>query len=136
MSVLTVLSGILLGIGVLLIAIAAVGLVRLPDPYSRLNAVTKAATLALAFVIAGAWLADPGWLEAVEALLAVWLLVVTAPVAGHAIGRALHRSGVPLGERARYDERDEPPAPPPGVDEAAGSETGPERDLDAGEPDH
>ncbi|WP_100444815.1 monovalent cation/H(+) antiporter subunit G [Glycomyces xiaoerkulensis] len=108
-----VLSGVFLGLGVLLIAIASIGLVRLPDAYSRLNAVTKAATLALFLVLAGAWLSEPGWYAAVEATLAAWLLAVTAPAAGHAIGRALHRTGTPLGERCRYDERDEP-RPDPG----------------------
>ncbi|GAB3652793.1 cation:proton antiporter [Glycomyces tarimensis] len=104
MSALEVMSWACLGLGVWLIAVAAVGYLRLPDPYSRLNAVTKAATLGLVLVLAGAWMAEPGWLAAVEVLLATWLLLTTAPVGGYAIGRALHRSGVPLGKRARYDE--------------------------------
>lgn len=109
------LSWLCLGLGIMLIVTAAVGLLRLPDPYSRLNAVTKAATLALFLVLAGAWLADPGWYSAVETLLTAWFLMLTAPVTGHAIGRSLHRSGVPLGERARYDERDEPAPSDPAI---------------------
>lgn len=112
MSPLQVASWALLGLGVLLVVVAAVGLVRLPDPYSRLNEVTKASTLAMWLAVTGAWLAEPGWMSAVEAALAILLLAVTAPAAGHAIGRALHRAGVPLGERACYDERDEPPLRP------------------------
>lgn len=106
MSPLQVSSWVLLGLGVLLVVVAAVGLVRLPDPYSRLNEVTKASTLAMWLSVTGAWLADPGWVSAVEAVLAIVLLAVTAPAAGHAIGRALHRSGVPLGDRSCYDERE------------------------------
>jgi multicomponent Na+:H+ antiporter subunit G len=101
---LDVLSWTALAAGVGLVAIAAVGYVRLPDPYSRLNAVTKAAALGLVLVLTGAWLAEPGWLAAVEVLLAMWLLLTTAPVGGYAIGRALHRTGASLGPRARYDE--------------------------------
>ncbi|MCC3761769.1 monovalent cation/H(+) antiporter subunit G [Glycomyces sp. TRM65418] len=104
MNALEAMSWACMGLGVWLIAVAAVGYVRLPDPYSRLNAVTKASALGLVLVLVGAWMAEPGWLEAVEVLLAIWLLLTTAPVGGYAIGRALHRSGVPLGPRAGYDE--------------------------------
>lgn len=50
-----------------------VGLLRLPDIFSRLHALTKADNLGLGFVVAGLALQAPGWLAAAK-LLAVWLI--------------------------------------------------------------
>lgn len=89
--------------GALLFVVAALGLVRFPDVYSRISAVTKAATLGVILVLLGVLLIDPSWRAAVAVVLAVVLQVVTSPVGGYALGRAAHRSGAPLAPGSRYD---------------------------------
>lgn len=76
----------ILGAG--LLAVAALGLLRLPDALSRQHAATKAATLALGCMLAGLALlqASPAWWIRIAALVA--LLVLTVPVASHALARA------------------------------------------------
>jgi len=76
----------------LVLLIAAIGVLRLPDPLSRQHAATKAATLGvvlfalgLALIAAGdGW----GWSWVVRLGLMVVLLLVTLPLASHAVARA------------------------------------------------
>jgi multicomponent Na+:H+ antiporter subunit G len=77
----------LLGLGLLVLAVAGIGLLRLPDALSRQHASTKAGTLGLALMIAGTFLAggQDGWLPRLLALAAI--LMLTLPVAGHALAR-------------------------------------------------
>lgn len=100
---------VVIGLGVALFAVAAVGLVRFPDTYSRLSAVTKAATLGVCLVLVGVLVVDPTWRAAVAVVLAVALQLVTSPVGGFALGRAVYHTGTPLAPGARYDDlaRDE-----------------------------
>lgn len=58
-----------------------VGLLRLPDLYSRLHALTKADNLGLGLLVAGLLLRSDDLLTALKLLL-VWVLVLTASAAG------------------------------------------------------
>ncbi|MDQ4144359.1 MAG: monovalent cation/H(+) antiporter subunit G [Actinomycetota bacterium] len=94
----------LIGLGAALMLLAGVGVVRLPDVFSRMHAGTKAASLGLACVLTGAAILVSDPVATVKVLLAILFQFVTAPVAAHAIGRAAYRAGVPMWEGTRYDE--------------------------------
>lgn len=85
------LGGILLVAGAAWAVLAAVGVLKFDDIYSRLHAATKATTLALLVVLAGAALHLDGR-DAAKLALVGLLVFVTAPVGAHLIGRAVHRS--------------------------------------------
>jgi multicomponent Na+:H+ antiporter subunit G len=104
MSVLDIASGICVGIGIFFIAVAALGIIRLPDVYSRLSAVTKAATLGVVLILAGAFLHKPSWPALITLGLAAMLQFITAPVGGFALGRAAFRSKSPLAASTGYDQ--------------------------------
>ena len=73
--------------------VAAIGLWRMPDVFSRLHCTTKAGTLGATLLVIALAVssADPAiWARA--AVLAIFLLV-TGPIAGHAIARAAWRAG-------------------------------------------
>lgn len=57
--------------------IAALGLLRLPDSFCRLHAVTKADTLGFGLIVLGLILRDPHWHAAGQMLL-VWLLIMAS----------------------------------------------------------
>lgn len=78
-------------LGAALLAVAALGLLRLPDALARQHAATKAATLALGVMTGGLLLLHhgPGWW--VRGGLLVLVLALTVPVASHALGRAAAR---------------------------------------------
>ena len=78
-------------IGILVILVAAAGLVRLPDALSRQHAATKAGTVAVIMIAAGTALIiqDAAWTW--RLLVIVMLLMLTLPLASHALGRAAAR---------------------------------------------
>lgn len=95
---------VFVAVGVALIAIGGLGLVRLPDVYNRMNAVSKAAGLGLVSVLVGALLLMPSPVTAVVLLLAAVLQLFTAPLGAYAIGTAAYGQQVPPAEATRYDE--------------------------------
>jgi multicomponent Na+:H+ antiporter subunit G len=88
-------------LGTVVLLIAAVGLVRLPDALSRQHAATKAGTLGVALVALGAGLAAGEWAWTWRLLVIGGVLVVTLPVASHALARAALREHDGDGSTAR-----------------------------------
>jgi multicomponent Na+:H+ antiporter subunit G len=90
--------------------LGCIGLVRLPDVYNRLQAATKCVTLGTCSILLGAalWMlysgADFGAPGAVKALLCLAFILVSSPVAAHAIARGAHRSGIRLWDGSVGDE--------------------------------
>lgn len=70
-------SGCLLVIGVIFFLAGAVGLVRFPDVYTRLHALTKSDNVGLGFVVAGLALQAESWFV-IGKLLLIWVLVLLA----------------------------------------------------------
>jgi multicomponent Na+:H+ antiporter subunit G len=94
-------------IGTGLVALSALGLVRLPDVYNRVNAVSKAAALGVCCVLLGVLVLLPGPVTAVFLALSIALQMLTAPFGAYAVGRAAYRSGAPFtGTTHRNDLRD------------------------------
>jgi multicomponent Na+:H+ antiporter subunit G len=86
--------------GTALGAVGALGLVRLPDVFGRMHAGTKAPTLGLVLVSAGALLRLGDISDVALLLLVVMLQFLTAPVGAHLIGRAAYDSGGLVDERS------------------------------------
>lgn len=101
-----VIGGVLIGLGVLLCLLAGLGLLRLPDVFTRSSAATKAVGLGVALIFAGTACVIGTAEAAVKMTLAIILQFLTAPVAGHVIGRAAYRAGTPLWEGTVVDELD------------------------------
>lgn len=108
----TVLGAASLAGGCLLFVVAAIGLIRLPDAYTRLTAVTKSATLGICLLFVGVLVLDPSLSAAIKLLAAIALQLITAPVGGFALSRATYRAGVPLPPNLRYDELSGHPGAP------------------------
>ena len=86
------LADIFLLIGALFSFLAALGLLRMPDVYNRIQVGTKAATLgAIAFFIGVAILQPQWWPKLL--VIAVFVLL-TNPVSSSSIARALYIAGV------------------------------------------
>ncbi len=83
-----VIAGILILLGAAFTFIAALGLVRLPDIFTRMHASTKAGVLgsSLILISGGILFGDGGtWARVIAA---IFFLLLTAPIAAHMIGRA------------------------------------------------
>lgn len=70
-------SASLLSIGVMFFFAGTVGLLRLPDVYTRLHALTKADNVGLGLIVAGLALQAPSLAVAAK-LIFIWLLVLVA----------------------------------------------------------
>lgn len=90
------LIAILLTVGTLFAVIAAVGILRMPDFYMRISATTKASTLGVTFILGATALYFNDAAVSGKIIAIIAFIVLTTPVAAHMIGRAAHRSGVPL----------------------------------------
>lgn len=77
MSVPELLSNILLVIGAAFFLAGTIGLLRFPDIYTRLHALTKVDNLGLGFTVLGLVIQAPGVLAALKLIL-IWLLALLA----------------------------------------------------------
>jgi multicomponent Na+:H+ antiporter subunit G len=94
----------LLVAGALFLLLAAVGVFRLPDVYTRMQAATKAATLGAGCTLSAVAVYFDDFGVTVRALLVVAFIFLTAPVAAHMIGRAAYIIGVPFWHGTKIDE--------------------------------
>jgi multicomponent Na+:H+ antiporter subunit G len=85
---------VLLTLGAALVLLAAVGLLRLPDLYTRMHATTKPATLGVSLMVSALALHAGELGIATRAALVVVFFLLTAPVAAQRLGHAAHRAGV------------------------------------------
>ncbi len=93
-------------IGAFLSLVAAFGVIRLPDVYTRNHAASKAATLGVLAVLLGTFLyfyMKEGQVNS-RVILGIVFIFVTSPVAGHLISRAAYNSGVKLWDKSVQDD--------------------------------
>jgi len=81
--------------GALFFLAGTVGLLRFPDPFTRLHALTKADNLALGLVVLGL-LPQAGSVAGALKLVCIWLLaLLSGASASQLIARSLRRGGSP-----------------------------------------
>ena len=76
----------------------AVGIVRMPDTFSRMQSSTNITTLGILLTLVGAFLyfllVMHSWGSAAKVVVIGVLTIVANPVGGHAVARAAYRIGV------------------------------------------
>jgi multicomponent Na+:H+ antiporter subunit G len=96
---------ILCAIGLFFSLSGAVGILRMPDVYTRVQCSSKTVTLgALPLLIAVALAKGPLTTYGSRALLVAILLLVLNPLAAHALVRAAYKTGVPMWSGSVVDE--------------------------------
>jgi multicomponent Na+:H+ antiporter subunit G len=95
---------LLIGLGALFMLIASIGLLRLPDFYLRMSAITKAATLGLGMVLLGVAIHFDDIGVFAKSFVIITFLMLTSPVGAHAIARAAYRQGVKFWGKTIVDE--------------------------------
>ena len=98
------LAAALLLVGSVFLLIAAIGVLRFPDLYTRMHAATKASAFALVLMLGGVALHFRDAWVTIEALLIIIFIFLTAPIAAHAIGRAAHALRTPMTEETVMDD--------------------------------
>jgi multicomponent Na+:H+ antiporter subunit G len=103
----TTLGWIMIMAGCIVVLIAAFGLFRLGDAMSRQHSATKAGTLGLGLMLAGAACVGGDWAWGGRILAILAILFVTLPVASHMLARAAAR------QQFSREEIDRAPRYPP-----------------------
>jgi len=94
----------LICLGAFLVFLAALGLHRFGDLYSRIHSASKATSGGFVLVALGAVIHLSGAAARVELVVATILLVITTPVGVHLLARAAHRRGRPEPQNLSIDE--------------------------------
>lgn len=94
MMALSILGGALMAVGIFFFVAGTTGLLRFPDFFTRLHAITKADNLGLGFVVAGLALTATDAAEVVK-LLVIWMAVLAgSATACYLTSRAALRRGM------------------------------------------
>ncbi|AAV48202.1 multisubunit sodium/proton antiporter MrpG subunit [Haloarcula quadrata] len=81
-------------IGAFFGGVASIGIVRLPDVYTRAHAASKSDTLGAVLAIGAAALAIQTDLATIKAVFLLVFMFLTNPTAAHAIARAAQDQGI------------------------------------------
>lgn len=107
----TVVIALLAG-GLFFAVVAAVGLIRLPDLYTRAHSASKSDTLGAVLTLGAAALALDAGVDTLKLALLIVFMFITNPTAAHAITRAAADQGIEpwTVEDADVGETDRDPA--------------------------
>jgi multicomponent Na+:H+ antiporter subunit G len=103
----TLLGDVLMGVGFFFILAGVVGILRLPDFYTRLHAMGKCDTLGVGLMVAGLALQEGIPHSSLKMGLIVVFVGLANPTATHALGRAATPSSWSSWSSPRW-----PPSPP------------------------
>jgi len=86
-------AGVLVIVGSGFSLLAALGLLRFPDLYTRLHAVTKAGPVGAGFILLAIAIVSADAPVVLRALAGIVFLILTSPVAAHLLARAAYSVG-------------------------------------------
>lgn len=92
MELLPIIGGLISLSGSLFLLLGAIGIVRMPDSYNRIQAGTKATTLGTLLFLVGIGIYHPPWFPRLVVLIV--FILFTNPVSSHVLARAAHTIGV------------------------------------------
>ncbi len=80
--------------GVMAFVVSTIGLLRMPDVYTRMHIGTKTTTIGTILVLFGASFIEPSW--ALKLFLLAVFILLTNPLSSSVIARATHKDGLVL----------------------------------------
>ena len=100
-SILEIIGAIFVLSGSVFLFLGALGLVRMPDLFNRIQAGTKASTLGTFLTLIGLLLIIPEWWG--KLILLIVFILITNPVSSHVLARAAHYIKIPLTDKTVTD---------------------------------
>jgi multicomponent Na+:H+ antiporter subunit G len=108
-------------VGATLVLLAAIGVLRMPDLFTRMQAAAKASTMGIGCLLIGTAIELGDSASVARAISIAAFVMLTSPVAAHVVARAAYLSEVPLWSGTVVDERkQENDGEPPLSSEGAG----------------
>lgn len=97
-------TDVLLVLGTGFMVVAGLGIVRMPDLFTRMQAAAKTGTLGVGLLIAAVAVHYGEMGIVTQAVIIIAFFFLTTPVAAHMIARAGYFTGVPLWEKSVVDD--------------------------------
>lgn len=94
----------LIVVGALFSLVAAIGLVRFPDVYTRMHAASKAGTVGSGLLLLAVGIHSGDLATFGRACAGIVFFILTAPVAAHLLARAAHKAGYRLSDVSVRDD--------------------------------
>ena len=102
MEIVRLIGAIVILIGSIFLFLGALGILRMPDLYNRMQAGTKSTTLGSILTLLGIGIYHPSWLW--QMLILIGFIVTTNPLSSHSLARAAHFAGIPLTKKTVEDK--------------------------------
>jgi multicomponent Na+:H+ antiporter subunit G len=93
-------------IGVGFMVLSSIGMLRMPDLYTRIHAAAKAGTVGVIGILLGVAVHSQDLLTAAKMFALIGFFLLTAPVASHMIDRAAYLTQVQPTDKTVIDELD------------------------------
>ncbi|NDW03766.1 monovalent cation/H(+) antiporter subunit G [Jiella pacifica] len=103
-TVFTILAGALVVAGAGFAAIAALGLLRLPDIYTRMHAASKAGSVGSGMMLLALALVSDSGPETLRAFAAISFVLLTAPLSAHLLAKSAYAVGYKMWPGSVLDE--------------------------------
>lgn len=98
------LGGALLILGAIFTLLAAVGVVRLPDLYTRMHAASKAGAVGGGLILLAVALVSMDAAVVLRAVIGIIFVLLTTPVSAHLLARVSYIAGYRAGESTVRDD--------------------------------
>lgn len=107
-----ILAGIFVMLGAGFALVASVGILRLPDFYTRIHAASKAGTVGSVLALLALAIVSVETAEVLRAIAAIVFFFLTAPISAHLLGKAAYSAGYKMWDGSVLDEMQDGPARP------------------------
>lgn len=98
------LAGLLIVIGAAFTLVASIGILRLPDVYSRMHSASKVGTLGSGTMLIALAVIAADVATTTRALAGVVFFLLTAPISAHLLAKAAYSVGYRLWDKSVLDE--------------------------------
>ena len=109
MNPLEITSAVLLIVGSAFAVVGGIGILRLPDFYSRMHAAGITDTMGAGLVLTGLMFQAEHWMVIVKLLMILFFLLITSPTSTHALAKSALAHGL---EPVLADKKEGQPSPP------------------------
>ena len=105
-TLINLISFIFIFIGSITILIGSLGLLRLPDVFSRIHAVGMIDTAGIGFIIFGLLIYSGFTIVSIKLLILGFVLIFTSPISGHAVAISAKKTGLePITKKSVYNSK-------------------------------
>jgi multicomponent Na+:H+ antiporter subunit G len=104
-----IVAAILLVAGSLFAAVAGLGVLRLPDLYTRMHAASKAGAVGAGLILLGVAFVALDYAVVLRSALGILFLLLTTPVSAHLLARSALRTGVETAAATNINDLDTAP---------------------------